>query len=56
MRPACKAIFVHGCLWHLHEGCPLERVPTSRPDYWLAKLARNKERDRRNLKELRRHG
>jgi DNA mismatch endonuclease Vsr len=56
MRPARKAVFVNGCLWHLHEGCPLARVPTSRPDYWPAKLARNKERDRRNLEELRQLG
>lgn len=56
MRPARKAIFVHGCLWHLHEGCPLARVPRSQPDYWPAKLATNKERDRRNLEELRRLG
>ena len=56
MRRARKAIFVHGCLWHLHEGCPLTRIPTSRPDYWPAKLARNKERDRRNLEALRRLG
>ena len=56
MRPARKAVFVHGCLWHLHEGCSLARVPTSRPDYWPEKLARNRERDRRNLEELRRRG
>lgn len=56
MRPARKAVFVHGCLWHLHEGCPLTRVPRSRPDYWPAKLERNKNRDRGNLEELRRLG
>lgn len=56
MRRRRKAIFVHGCLWHLHEGCHLARVPTSQPDYWPEKLARNKERDRRNLDELRRLG
>jgi DNA mismatch endonuclease Vsr len=56
MRRARKAVFVHGCLWHLHEGCPLARVPTSKPEYWPAKLTRNKERDRRNLAELRRLG
>jgi DNA mismatch endonuclease, patch repair protein len=38
-------VFVHGCLWHLHEGCNLVRVPKSRPEYWPMKLARNKERD-----------
>lgn len=45
-------VLVHGCLWHLHDGCPLARMPRSRPDYWPAKLARNKERDARNLSQL----
>jgi DNA mismatch endonuclease, patch repair protein len=56
IRRLRKAVFVHGCLWHLHDGCPLARVPTSRPDYWPAKLARNKQRDQHNLAELRRLG
>ncbi|EXJ16937.1 very short patch repair endonuclease [Imhoffiella purpurea] len=38
-------IFMHGCFWHQHPGCRLARQPKSRPDYWLAKLARNVERD-----------
>jgi DNA mismatch endonuclease (patch repair protein) len=50
------AILVHGCLWHLHEHCKLARVPKSRPDYWPAKLQRNKERDVRNLNSLRHLG
>jgi DNA mismatch endonuclease (patch repair protein) len=56
MRPKRVAILVQGCLWHLHEGCKLARIPKSRPDYWPSKLARNKERDQRNLKELGRLG
>ena len=56
MRKARKAIFVHGCLWHLHDGCRLVRIPSSRPDYWPVKLTRNKQRDRRNLSDLHRLG
>jgi len=56
MRRRRMAIFVHGCLWHLHENCKLARIPKSRPDYWPGKLARNKVRDRRNIDELRRLG
>jgi DNA mismatch endonuclease (patch repair protein) len=41
-----KVIQVHGCFWHQHEGCRLARLPKSRLDYWLPKLARNAERDR----------
>ena len=40
-----KAIFVHGCFWHLH-GCSKGRLPKSRLDYWQPKLEGNAERDR----------
>lgn len=40
------AVEVRGCFWHL---CPLDAVlPKSNLDYWLPKLQRNVERDRRN--------
>ena len=41
-----KAIQVHGCFWHQHEGCRHGRLPATRQEYWVPKLARNKERDR----------
>lgn len=44
-RKKRKAIFVHGCFWHRHEGCALARLPKSRHDFWLPKLGRNRERD-----------
>lgn len=47
-----KAIFVHGCFWHQHVGCPKARVPASRQDYWLPKLARNRDRDIKILAEF----
>ena len=50
-----KIIDVRGCLWHRHR-CPRCRVPSSRRDYWVAKLARNAARDVRNLRTLRRLG
>jgi DNA mismatch endonuclease Vsr len=56
MRRKKSVVFVHGCLWHLHERCALVRVPRSRPDYWPRKLAGNKERDRRTLEKLRQLG
>ncbi len=40
-----KAVFVHGCFWHQHDGCRFKRQPKSRLDYWLPKLVRNVERD-----------
>lgn len=47
-----KAIFVHGCFWHQHEGCRLANRPRTRPEYWLPKLARNVERDARACTSL----
>lgn len=48
------AIFIDGCFWH---GCPQHfRMPKSRLDYWSAKIAGNKRRDRRVTRELRRRG
>jgi DNA mismatch endonuclease (patch repair protein) len=39
------AVFVDGCWWHR---CPLHaNSPRSNTDYWLPKLARNVDRDRR---------
>jgi DNA mismatch endonuclease (patch repair protein) len=38
------AVFVHGCFWHGHD-CPLFRLPGTRPDFWLAKIERNRARD-----------
>lgn len=40
-----RAILVHGCFWHQHEGCRLARMPKSRLDYWKPKLERNRMRD-----------
>ena len=38
-------IFVHGCFWHGHAGCKRSARPTSRTDYWNAKIDRNMQRD-----------
>jgi DNA mismatch endonuclease (patch repair protein) len=51
-----KAIFVHGCFWHRHACGAGESTPASRVEYWQAKFARNVERDRRNVRRLRRMG
>lgn len=45
-------VFVHGCFWHLHDGCKHAVMPKSNVDYWKKKLYGNKERDERNIKEL----
>lgn len=48
-----KVIFIHGCFWHRHEGCPLARIPKSRIDFWTTKLTANSDRDKRNIAALR---
>jgi len=55
--PRLRAVvFVHGCYWHQHR-CPRgARQPKTNREYWLPKLRRNVERDRRILRALRREG
>jgi DNA mismatch endonuclease, patch repair protein len=50
------AIFIHGCFWHQHHRCRLARMPKRNLEYWVPKLRRNNERDRRDLARLRRMG
>lgn len=46
------ALFVHGCFWHGHD-CPRgARTPATNRDYWIAKIARNVDRDARVACEL----
>lgn len=51
-----KIIFVHGCLWHGHEGCRLNRPPKTRLEYWAPKLNGNKQRDTKNQAKLQEMG
>lgn len=51
-----KVIFVHGCFWHSHDCKRGQRVPSTRQDYWMPKLARNRERDARNGASLEQSG
>lgn len=50
-----KIIEVNGCFWHMHD-CARCRVPSSRRDYWIAKMQRNAGRDKRTRRELRKLG
>ena len=50
------AMFVHGCFWHRHAGCPNCTNPGTRPEFWAAKFAANVERDARSERELRELG
>jgi DNA mismatch endonuclease (patch repair protein) len=50
------AIFVHGCFWHAHQGCPRWKIPQQNRVYWEKKFLDNKERDSRKQRELKRLG
>jgi len=52
LRKYHTAIFVHGCFWHGHEGCPKYTVPETNRDFWVAKVARNRERDQEVWRRL----
>ena len=46
LRPRHCALFVNGCFWHGHDCTRGDRIPKSNTDYWSAKIARNRSRDR----------
>jgi DNA mismatch endonuclease (patch repair protein) len=44
------AVFVHGCFWH---GCERHAVaPKNNADFWMSKIATNRARDERNIRDL----
>src|SRR5579864_9314388 len=53
-RSRRKVIFVHGCFWHVHQGCPSSHIPPGA--FWRTKLKTNVKRDRETADALRRSG
>ena len=51
-----KAIFVHGCFWHRHEGCHRTTTPKTRTSFWEEKFRVNVARDRQKMADLHRLG
>ena len=54
-----SCIFVNGCFWHGHfvkldkmESSRCCRIPRTNRDFWVAKIRRNKERDKEEQKKL----
>ncbi len=47
-----SVVFVHGCFWHVHEGCKFATKPSSRKTFWKEKFDANRKRDRRNYDTL----
>jgi DNA mismatch endonuclease Vsr len=46
-----KVIFIHGCFWHGHN-CTRGHLPATNMLFWENKIAKNRERDLRNYREL----
>lgn len=51
-----KIVLVHGCFWHGHESCKRAKLPVNNASTWREKIRLNRERDQRNVAELREYG
>lgn len=49
-------IFVNGCFWHQHSNCKRKAMPKSNREYWQKKLGGNVERQRRDVRALKKLG
>jgi DNA mismatch endonuclease Vsr len=45
-------IFVHGCFWHRHPGCPFATTPKTRSEFWNEKFQKNVARDLAHIDAL----
>jgi len=49
-------VFVHGCFWHGHSGCPAAKLPQTNREFWEDKIEANIERDAHQHEELKNLG
>ena len=49
LRKYRTCIFVNGCFWHGHKVC---KIPKTNREFWVAKIRRNKERDKEEQRKL----
>ena len=59
LRKYRTCIFVNGCFWHGHlvnmqalENSSCCKIPNTNRDFWVAKIRRNKERDKEEQRKL----
>lgn len=52
LRKYRTVIFVNGCFWHGHDNCKYFRLPKTNIDFWSNKIERNKERDKKEQRQL----
>jgi DNA mismatch endonuclease (patch repair protein) len=53
LRRHKAVVFVNGCFWHRHRGCPKAKTPKSNRRFWGNKFSENVARDRRSVRKLR---
>jgi len=51
-----KVIFVHGCFWHGHSECRFAAKPSTRAEFWRAKIGAAQSRDALAREALTRDG
>ncbi len=42
-------VFINGCFWHGHEGCPKAKFPDTRRGFWERKISENMNRDKADI-------
>lgn len=55
LRKHQAVVLVHGCFWHGHD-CRYFKPPSTRPEFWLAKIGRNRANDLSQAKKLMEQG
>lgn len=45
-------IFVNGCFWHGHKNCHLFKLPSTRTEFWQAKILKNQVNDSKYIELL----
>ncbi len=46
-------LFINGCFWHGHDSCKYFVIPKTRTEWWVNKINKTRERDEKNIKQLR---
>lgn len=49
-------IFIHGCFWHGHLNCKNAKTPVTNNTFWVNKILTNRNRDKANVKALKKDG
>lgn len=51
-----QVIFINGCFWHGHKNCRYFKLPATRTEWWREKIEATKQRDKKNIEDLKAQG